>query len=372
MPTSTHFLLALTSLLVAAPACDVEDDLEFIDEDEPTAFRCGSPCLSGNSPYLGTWDITNQFFSPNHDSKSPDGDLSMRWTGIKGGNAITGVEVDREGAATVAFSSGPAEPIAGARFNVTVNDGGTIEYGKIWFRSATATAGVLDPNFTVTRYDIRTNINPGPDHVSFGEYEGDDWWSVCPVNLYGTNTAVLLSEAHADQSGDWGAVRLKEDEFVIACDGHSLAKGVTNLNVIPRSGATRSYGYDRYSSLMHGWQALFHGVSRTQLGTQVAVVDTANTPPLFDTRIPILLTPPKYFGYQWMLESVYGQAVDKIDSGAQCKFTSHPQRPHGEHRNSHYDPPVTLLSGWSALPECTGALSQYGDVAFYSVALLPI
>ncbi len=372
MPTSTHFLLALSSLLIAAPACDVEDDLDFIDEDESVGFRCGSPCLGSNSPYLGTWDITNQFVVPNHDAVSPEGGLSMRWTGVKGGNAITDIWVDREGAATVVVSGGATAPITGARFNVTVNDGATTEIGKIWFSSATATPGVEDPSFTVTRYDIRTNINPGPDHVSFGEYEGDDWWSVCPITLSGNNTAVLLSHTHADQSGDWGAVRLKEDEFAIACDGHALAKGVTNLNVIPRNGSTRSYGYARYSALMHGWQALFHGVSRTQLGTEVALVDTANTPPLFDTRGLITLPPTQGIAYQWMLESVYKPAVDKINSGAQCKFTSHPQRPRGEHRNSLYDPPVTTISGWKYLPECTGALSQYGDVAVYSVASLPI
>ncbi len=374
MRTTTHFLFALTSLLIAAPACDVEEDLEFVDEDEDEsiAFRCGSPCLGSNSPYLGAWDITNQSVlpNPNHDAVSPDGELSMRWTGVKGGNAITYVHVDHQGAATVAVSGGPTEPIAGARFNVTVKDGLTTETGKIWFSSATATPGVEDPSFTVTRYDIRTNINPGPDHVSFGEYEGDDWWSVCPVTVGGNNTAVLLSHTHADQKDDWGTVRLKEDEFVIACDGHALAKGVTQLNVIPRNGSTRSYGYGHYSSLIQGWQALFDDTSWTYLGAKVGVVDTVNSPPLFDTRD--VITPPPILGqYHWILESVY-KDTGTNSRGAQCKFTGHVQRPGGDHRNSAYDAPVAKIPGWSSMPECSGALNQYGDVAFYSVSLLPI
>ncbi len=374
MRTSTHFLLALTSLLVAAPACDVEEDLEFIDEDEDesVAFRCGSPCLGSNSPYLGAWDITNQSIRSQGDVESPDGTLSTRWTaGWLNGVSIGAIDLNSEGAAMVSLVNNPPAPITNAKFSLVVTEGDNTHTGLIWFAGASSAQGVEDPNFTITRYDIRTDINPGPDHTNFGKHnnEGPNWYSICPVTQGGTNMAVLLTKTHADQDGDTGSVREERTEFAIACDGHALSKGVTQLNVIPSSGSTRSYGYDHYSSLIQGWQALFHGDSWTYLGAPVGVVDTVNDPPLFDTRDPITLTPPIIGNYQWILESVY-KDTGLANRGAQCKFTGHYLRPGGDHRNSLYDAPVAKIPGWSSLPECSGALNQYGDVAFYSVSFM--
>ena len=366
MRTSTQFLLALTSVLLAAPACDAEEDLDAVDQDEPTAFRCGTPCF--NSPYLGAWDITNQSIRANNNAVSPDGALSVRWvSGTLGGVGIGGITVNPQGAAMVSLSSAPAAPITGARFNLIVTENNTTHLGKIRFAGATTTQGDEDPTFTITRYDIRTNVNPGPDHQDFGQYEGDHWYSVCPITQGGTNKAVLLSQTHTDQVADSGSVRQNTTEFAIACDGHALSKGVTQLNVIPRPGTTRSYGHARYSSLVQGWQAIFHGDSHTYLGAEIGVVDVANNPPLFNTLGPIPLPPPIVGQYEWILESVY-KDTGAGNRGAQCKFTTHALRSGGDHRNSFYDPPTEMIPGWDSLPQCSGALSQYGDVAFYSVS----
>ena len=370
MRTSTQFLLALTSMLVAAPACDVEEDLDSVDQDEPTAFRCGTPCL--NSPYLGAWDITNQSIRANTSATSPDGTLTTQWAnGLREGWAISGgITLNAQGAATVQISpSNAVVPITGTKFYLGITEPGGTHVGRIWFAGATSTQGDEDPSFTITRYDIRTDVNPGPDHTNFGKHnnEGPDWYSVCPVTQGGTNKAVLLAKTHADQDGDSGSVREHATEFVIACDGHAMSKGVTQLNVIPSPGITRSYGYDHYSSLIQGWQAFFHGDTWTYLGATVGVVDTLHNPPLFDTREVISLPPPILGQYQWILESVY-KDTGLANRGAQCKFTGHVLRPGGDHRNSAYDAPVTKINGWSNLPECTGALNQYGDVAFYSIS----
>ncbi|WAS95865.1 hypothetical protein [Nannocystis punicea] len=362
MRTPALFSLALTSALAAA--CD--DDLELVDADEPVAFRCGIPCV--NSPYLGSYDITNLTYRHGFESVSPDGEHSMSWTGTKSGATISAINVTVDGTATVSLSTGSTVPIVGSRLDLVVNYGGTTTNGKVWFAGVTTEPGDEDDSFTVTRYDIRTNVYPGPAHEFVGT-EKDPWWTVCPANVHGSNMAVLLSDTHADSiaDGSIGWVNYDYTEFAIACDGHSLAKGVTELNVVPRSGHARSYGYDHYSSLMQGWQAVFQGQSRTFLGAPVGVVDTAHSPPLFHTLGPIPLPPPIIGQYQWVLESVY-KDTGTATRGARCKFTGNAYRLQGEHRNSAYDPPVAQIAGWSSLPECSGNLSQYGDVAFYSVA----
>lgn len=363
MRTLAFFSLALTSALAAA--CD--DDLELVDADEPVAFRCGTPCV--NSPYLGSYDITNLTYRNGFESVSPDGQHSMSWTGTRAGQPISAINVLADGTATVTLTTGGIPPsIVGSRLDVVVTDGNTTTNGKIWFAGMTTEAGDEDPSFTVTRYDIRTNVDPGPGHPFIGT-DKDPWWAVCPANVFGSNMAVLLSDTHAESiaNGSIGWVEYDYTEFAIACDGHSLAKGVTELNVVPRSGHPRSYGHARYSSLMQGWQAVFQGQSRTFLGAPIGVVDTANNPPMFDTLGPIPLPPPVLGEYQWVLESVY-KDTGTAARGARCKFTGNAYRPQGEHRNSAYDPPVTQLSGWSSLPECSGSLSLYGDAAFYSVA----
>ncbi len=370
MRTSTQFLLALTSVLLAAPACDVEEDLDIDDQDEPTAFRCGTPCL--NSPYLGAWDITNQSIGANTPVTSPDGTLTTQWgNGLRDGWPISGsITLNAQGAATVEISpSNAVVPITNSKFYLGITEGGVQHVGRIWFAGATTTQGDEDPTFTITRYDIRTDVNPGPDHTNFGKHnnEGPDWYSVCPITQGGTNKAVLLAMTHADQVGDSGSVREHTREFAIACDGHAMSKGVTQLNVIPRPGTARSYGYGPYSSLIQGWQAIFHGDSHTYLGAAVGVVDTANNPPLFNTLDPITLPTPIVGQYEWILESVY-KDTGAGNRGAQCKFTSHPLRSDGDHRNSWYDWPVATVNGWASLPECAGALNQYGHVAFYSVS----
>ncbi|MDC0721082.1 hypothetical protein [Nannocystis bainbridge] len=359
------FLSSLVLTTLIAAACDEEPGLSELEADEPVAFRCGTPCL--NSPYLGVYDITNQSYRHDVEADSPDGAYSMQWhTGTIGGATISSINVSVDGVATVATSTGATVPIVGARFDLEINDGAATTNGKIWFATGSSSAGDEAPSFNVTRYDIRTNIDPGPGHPAHVAH-GETWYSVCPITPGGINNAVLLSHTHANANGSIGSVVSDSTEFVIACDGHALAKGVTELNVVPRSGHARSYGHARYSSLVQGWQAIFAGATRTYLGAKVGVVDTANSPPLFDTVGPIPLPPPVLGQYEWILESVY-KDTGNVSRGARCKFTSHPLRPGGEHRNAVYDPPVANLAGWSSLPECSGNLSQFGDAAFYTIS----
>lgn len=355
----TSILFSLASLTVLLAACDV---------DEPSVFRCGTPCV--NSPYLGVLDITNQSLRPGVDAIGPDGQLSVRWTaGVMAPTktAIDAITVSPHGAASVALATGQTVPIVGARFDLTVTRGDTSTSRKLWFADATTEQGDEDPTFTITRYDIRTDVDPGADHEDFGRIDGESWWSICPTIEGGSNLAVLLPATHADADGGVGWVALDDGEYAIACDGHSLAKGLTELNVVPRAGGARGYGHARYSSLMQGWQAVFAGESRTFFGAEVGIRDAANDPPLFDTLDSLRRRTPAAGEYEWILESVYRDTGDEA-RGAQCKFTTHPLRPLGAHRNPAYDPPVDLLSGWRSLPECSGDPSRYGDVAFYSLA----
>lgn len=367
MRTPTLFLLASTFSLAA---CDAGEVTGLVDADDAVAFRCGTPCV--NSPYLGVYDITNQATRPDVDATSPDGQYTMRWTSghvHPMGASVTSMSVSAQGVATVDLANGAMNvPITGKEFNLEIFDGVNTETGKIWFAGATTEPGDEDPSFTITRYDIRTNVDPGPGgHVHFYDENGVSWWSVCPA-VDGSHTAVLLDQTHAHTSGSVGWVDYATTGYAIACDGHALSKGVTELNVVPEPGSSRGYGYDHYSSLIQGWQAVFQDSSWTYLGAQVGVVDLVNDPPLFDTLGPIPLPSPIVGQYEWILESVYEDTGHAHTRGAQCKYTGHPLRPKGEHRNANYDPPVDEIPGWSSLPQCSGDLSQYGDVAFYTIS----
>lgn len=377
------FIFNLLSLapLFAVAGCDPDaDDLtggSGFGADDPVSFRCLGGCFQ--SPYLGTFDISNLNEVEAADATSPDGQLTVRWTRIvKGGQEYAELRVSDLAKCEIRrHSTSPWEGCEGSIIDLSMVRGSTLTTGKIWIKAlGTDSNGPL----TVYKYRVKGDLDPITDQV-------DDKFpfDVCPEGDDDSHLLVMLPDVQTLWTGGGDGlgelVASTSTRFTLACDGYAQAKGYTRARVLPATGGARNYGVANYNAITHAMRALFrrHGSTDqydalTEHGTPIAIKDLLHSPPLFDE----LDNSPPIIGYgEYLLESVYN-GLPNLQSGrkgATCKkpYVNFPcdnggsnQFPYGVHRRPEFSPPILDIPGWSDLPECdTQDLGDFGAVGVY-------
>ncbi|MCY0986716.1 hypothetical protein OV203_06270 [Nannocystis sp. ILAH1] len=407
MRSSIPALLALNFSLAATTACD--DDLAAHDSggwaDDAVSFReCLPPECTTNSPFVGDFPFSNIRTKRNASADTPVVGVSAysRWNqGTFQKADYSWMSFDyllptAEGR-LYAYDSATntAEAIDQGRqvfFALSIYDNSvnppTNNTVALWIKDVTTSSPA--PGFDAWKYTIATKVTPpSSDFPSVGSpadvppTTGPNPWSgtyysICPASDDESGEALILQYSKLKFDGDaaWledgfelGPVNLESPSIsVIACQGHAFSKPQEFLGITPNSyvdanfPGERSYGLDNYTAAADAYRAFFDGESRTVLGTPVYFKDLRHNPPWFDQTTSAYLPPPPIIGsWQFILESVY-KDVDSFGDplGATCYYTD-ANFPSGAHRL--YDPPAgnANLPGWSSMPSCGAAQSNWDD-----------
>lgn len=387
MRASTLATLTMLSFgsLLAFTGCDPEDDAShddgaFVDEDENVSFRCiGVGCVQ--SPFLGTFDISNLSELVGVAPPSPNNMINVRWTALsKAGVPYAELRVtDLARCETRQSTTAPWVSCVGLVIDLKVHRGLTVTTGAVRIESESVdNTGAL----AVYKYDVKGNLNP-LNNVKSEKFE----YPVCPLGDDSARTLVMLPDVQTtyvvtDNDDGLGELTTSTNSrFTLACTGYAMAKGYTRSKVLPVTGGARSYGLSNYNAFTHAMRALYreHGTTNqymalTEHGTSISIKDLANDPPLFDE----LTGTPPIIGYgTYLLESVYNASNARQNGrkGATCKrpYEDFPcvspsglEFPSGVHRRPEYSPPMTVIEGWSSLPDCdTNDLGDFGTIGVY-------
>lgn len=356
MQTSISAVYSLLFTLAVVAACDDPEDF-LGDPDDPTTLRCTPPnCYSSNSPYIGSWNVSNLPAEAFVTRSSPDGSATMYW---QSGT----IHSTPEGRLTMSGMS-----IVGRTLTYTITANGVTTSGhQLKFLSEEIPSG--GTYFNVPRYQIGTSVPPA-DPIEF-PLVAKGLYSVCPQSEEGTKAVVLKGVKLSNAPGDIMVLVPDNTNLVIACMGHALGKPATQLEVLPTTNAMfpymggqvdRGYGPLNYSGTVEAFRAFFDHHSWTVVGTEIHLRDEAHSPRWFDQTTS--LPPPPVIGYYtYVPESVYHYV-----SGAECYYTD-ANFPEGAHRRPEYDPPGAAIPQWNSLPDC-GAQSQwagFGNVSVHTV-----
>jgi hypothetical protein len=263
--------------------------------------------------------------------------------------------------------------------DLKITEGGLVKNAKIEIVDETIdSSGPL----TVYKYDIKADLDP------LTNAQGKDIeFPICPAGGDdGTRRVVMLPDVLStwivtdDDDGFAELVASTSTRFTLACDGYAEAKGYVRGRVLPNTGGARNYGVANYNGFTHAMRALLRKQdsprysSLTQHGTPVTILDLKNNPPLFNE----LSNSPPAIGYGvYLLESAYNgdPAAQGGRRGATCKMpyanlpcsgANQLAFPNGIHRRPEYSPPISVVAGWSALPECDmDYLDDYGSVGVF-------
>jgi hypothetical protein len=365
-----------------------EGSIEFRDSGgDDDDYECPGDirCL-GNSPWVGDYAFSNFPRVPDVPKPDPFGKATFTMTHAK--KVIDEVERDvtlvvgDEGTLTAKRTDNQQEvSIAGTTFTFILDpvDGDPIYNVEIVIKSETT------PNsgsyFDMPRYEIFTDLVPDDIDTFPEDPARPGLYHVCP-QAAGANKAIVLKNVRLKHSKQLAELTSDDQTVVLACERQALAKGATNLEVLPNSGwniphnggvVDRHYGITQYNALINAYRAFYSGDARTLEGTQVFFRDLANTPPMFDQLDPSYLPPAPILGsYNFLLESVYDDA-----SGAACRaYTA--EFPRGVHRNLAYSPPGLAFAApayeeWDDMDNCddsTYDLADHGFVAAYVIRLV--
>lgn len=392
MRTLTKLLLAInTGLALNAAACaDLSADSDGFAEagENPIGFRDDYVCPGDircleNSPWVGDYAFSNLPRFASTPKPDPFGHATFEMTGA------TKVINDEVKAVTLLISDeGQLKAVRTDNqqqvsvtdtiltFTIDPDNGDPSTTVELAFKSETTpSAGTY---FDMPRYEIVTDVVP-TDTVTFPEHaERPGWYHVCP-QASGTNKAIVLKNVRLQHDHTLATLVSDDETMVLACERQALAKGATNLEVLPNSGwsilhnggtVNRNYGLTNYNALVNAYRAFYSGDARTLEGTQVFFRDVANSPPKFDQVDPIHLPPAPILGsYNFFLESVYDDA-----SGAACRSYT-PEFVRGVHRNPSYSPPGLVFAApthddWDSMDNCddnTYDLADHGSVAAYVI-----
>ncbi|PCC68608.1 hypothetical protein SAMN02745121_05282 [Nannocystis exedens] len=382
MRTSTLIILSLGTLF-AFTGCDLDDETDDarLDPDEAVAFRCGGTGCT-QSPHVGTFNISN-LSEDTTAVTSPDGTTSVQWTGLtKNGLPYAQLRVTDGARCEVSPTTAALgwQSCVGTVIDLSIAQGGQVTTAKMEIQDEMIDSSGALP---VYKYRIKANLDP-----LTGQTSPKFQYDICPAGGEdGTRRVVMLPDVQATwvvTNFDDGLAELipsTSARFTLACDGYAEAKGYTRGKVLPNTGGARNYGVADYNGFTHAMRALFRKQGTTseysaltEHGTPVRLKDLKNDPPLFDE---LDQTPPIIGFGVYLLESVYNGdvAVQSGRKGATCKkpYVDFPcsgngeiEYPDGVHRRPEYSPPMTVIPGWSDLPDCdTIHLNAFGAVGVY-------
>ncbi|WAS96697.1 ADYC domain-containing protein [Nannocystis punicea] len=399
MRTLTNTLLAINTVLALnAGACaglsadsdgfgQADDDsIDFRDTGDyvcPGDIRCleNSPWIG--EPWVGGYAFSNIPWYANNPKPDPYGHATFEMTAAK--KVIDDVEKDvtlvvgDEGLLKARRTDNLQQvSVTGTTFRFTIDptDGDPSSTAQVVIKSETTPSS--GTYFDVPRYEILTDLVPDDTDTFPEDPQRPGWYHVCP-QVNGANKAIVLKHVLLQHDDNMAALSSDDQTVVLACERQALAKGATNLEVLPNSGSniahdgatvSRNYGISNYNALINAYRAFYSGDARTLEGTQVFFKDVANSPPLFDQVDPGYLPPNSLLGYyDFFLESVY-----EGTSGAACRaYTA--AFPLGVHRNASYSPPGLVFAppahdAWDAMDNCddsTHDLADHGSVAAYVI-----
>ncbi|MBZ5711972.1 ADYC domain-containing protein [Nannocystis pusilla] len=361
----------------SADAVDFRDTSDEADYECPGDIRC-----LGNSPWVGDYAFSN--FPRFADTPKPDPYAGVTFEMTGATKIIDDVEeevtlqVTDEGRLTAVRTVNQQEvSVEGTVFTFIVQPTGGGPSTTVELAIKTETTPSAGTYFDMPRYTVFTDVTPADTDTFPEDSERPGWYHVCP-QADGTNKAIVLKNVRLRYSKQLAELVSDDQSVVLACERQALAKGATNLEVLPNSGwnvvtgsgiVNRHYGRDNYNALINAYRAYYSGDARTVQGTQVFFRDLAHNPPMFDQLDPSYLPPAPIVGsYNFVLESVYST------SGASCKsYTS--AFPEGVHRNPTYSPPGLVFAeptyeAWDDLNNCddnTYDLDDHGEVASYVI-----
>ena len=401
MRPSFKLAIALNGILAAAGGCDE------VATDDPVALRCLPPGCTTNSPYVGnpyvgTYPFANLRTLEDATAPSPvvasadESHWSVGWLERADHSwmAFDFLYPTAEGRLFAYDSASQTTEAVDqglqAFFILTLTDASdaSTTHIPIWLK-AVSSDSVL-PTFDVWKYTIAAKAAPPastfpsegspasvPPTIVSDLWSGT-YYSICPASVHESGEALILqySELKLDGDAAWledglGLGSL-DDELpatsVIACQGHAFSKPQEFLGITPNSyvdvndPGERSYGLADYNAAANAYRAFYDGQSRTVLGTPVHFKDLRHDPPWFDQTTSAYLPPTPIVGsWQFILESVY-KDVDAFGDplGATCYYTD-ADFPAGVHRL--HDPPGgnANLPGWSSMPSCGAAQTNWDD-----------
>ncbi|MCY1058507.1 ADYC domain-containing protein [Nannocystis sp. SCPEA4] len=360
-----------------------EDAVEFRDTSGDSDYECPGDirCL-GNSPWVGDYAFSN--FPRFADTPKPDPYASATFEMTGATKVINDVEeevtlgVTDEGRLTAVRTVNQQEvSVEGTIFTYTIQPTGGGPSTTVEIKVKSETTPSAGTYFDMPRYAIFTDIIPTDTDTFPEDPERPGWYHVCP-QADGTNKAIVLKNVRLRYYEHLAELVSDDESVVLACERQALAKGATNVEVLPNSGwsvvtpngtVNRHYGLQQYNALINAYRAFYSGDARTVQGTQIFFRDLAHSPPMFDQLDPSYLPPAPIVGsYQFVLESVYST------TGASCKSYS-TFFPEGVHRNPVYSPPGDVFAeptyeAWDDMDNCddnTYDLPDHGSVASYVI-----
>jgi hypothetical protein len=402
MRTVTHTLLAIHTVfaLNAAACAGLSADSDgfgraddgSIDARDTGDYECPGDirCLENSpwvgEPWVGDYAFSNIPWYANNPKPDPHGHATFEMTAAK--KVIDDVEKDvtlvvsDEGRLKARRTDDLQEvSVAGTTFTFTIDPAGGDPSSTAQVVIKSETTPSSGAYFDMPRYELLTDLVPDDTDTFPEDPERPGWYHICP-QATGTNKAIVLKNVLLQYDDELAALSSDEQTVVLACEGQALAKGATNLEVLPNSGSnvahnggtvSRNYGISNYNALINAYRAFYSGEARTLAGTQVFLKDVANSTPMFDQVDPGHLPPNPIDGYHdFFLESVY-----EGTSGAACRaYTA--AFPLGVHRNASYSPPGLVFAppahdAWDAMDNCDDGTydpADHGPVAAYVIKLV--